>query len=101
MGLSHGKRLRQVQVALSLPRVFSGIRVAAVICIGTSTLAAFIGAGELGNPILAGPELEDVRPVLEGAIPAAFFLAALTERPLEGVDRWVLPGHLRSIGLDR
>ena len=76
--------------------MFSGIRTAAVICIGTATPAAFIGAGELGNPIVTGLALDAVGLVLEGAIPAAF-LAALTERPLEGVERLVLPGHLRHL----
>ena len=94
MGLSRGERLRYVYVPLSLPSMLAGIRTAAVISIGTATLAAFIGAGGLGDPIVTGLALNDMSLVLQGAIPAAI-LALVTELAFEGVERVAVPGHLR------
>ena len=95
MGLSSSERLRYVYVPLSLPSMLAGIRTAAVISIGTATLAAFIGAGGLGDPIVTGLALNDMSLVLQGAVPAAL-LALVTELIFEGVERLVEPGHLRS-----
>lgn len=95
MGMSTGEQLRHVYVPLSLPSMLAGIRTAAVICIGTATLAAFIGAGGLGDPIVTGLALNDTGLILQGAVPAAV-LALLTELLFELIERWVLPGHLRQ-----
>jgi len=94
MGLSPRERLRHVYLPLSLPSMFAGIRTAAVISIGTATLAAFIGAGGLGDPIVTGLALNDTKLILQGAVPAAC-LAVLTELAFEGLERWLIPGHLR------
>ena len=94
MGLSKRERLRYIYVPLSLPNILAGIRTAAVISIGTATLAAFIGAGGLGDPIVTGLALNDMSLVLEGAVPAAA-LALITELLFEGLERLVVPGHLR------
>ena len=56
--------------------IFAGIRTAAVISIGTATLAAFIGAGGLGEPIVVGLSLNDTDMIL--GLPAAI-LAILAE----------------------
>jgi osmoprotectant transport system permease protein len=69
----------------------AGIRTAAVIDVGTATLAAFIGAGGLGDPIVAGLALSDVRMILSGAIPAAL-LAIAVDLGLAACERLVTPG---------
>jgi osmoprotectant transport system permease protein len=89
LGLTQREQLRYVLVPLSLPAIFAGIRTAAVISIGTATLAAFIGAGGLGDPIVVGLSLDDVDMILQGAIPAAG-LAILTELGFGGVERWLV-----------
>ncbi|MEZ5549271.1 MAG: glycine betaine ABC transporter substrate-binding protein [Pseudomonadales bacterium] len=94
MGLSDREQLRHVYIPLSLPSMLAGIRTAAVISIGTATLAAFIGAGGLGDPIVTGLALNNVSLILQGAVPAAV-LAVVTELAFEWVERIVLPGHLR------
>jgi osmoprotectant transport system permease protein len=94
MGLTDNEQVRYVFVPLSLPSMLAGIRTAAVISIGTATLAAFIGAGGLGDPIVTGLALNDMGLILQGAVPAAV-LALLTELLFEGVEHAVLPGHLR------
>ena len=95
MGLKPTEELRHVFVPLAMPSIVAGVRTATVICIGTATLAAFIGAGGLGDPIVKGLALNDTRLILEGAIPAAL-VAVLTELVFEQVERWLVPGHLRS-----
>ena len=94
MGMTGSEQLRYVYVPLSMPSMLAGIRTAAVISIGTATLAAFIGAGGLGDPIVTGLALNDAGLILQGAVPAAV-LAILTELGFELVERLVLPGHLR------
>ena len=100
MGLKPAEELRHVFVPLAMPSIVAGVRTATVICIGTATLAAFIGAGGLGDPIVKGLALNDTRLILEGAIPAAL-LAILTELVFEQVERWLVPGHLRSSSAGR
>ncbi|HUO85964.1 MAG TPA: glycine betaine ABC transporter substrate-binding protein [Thermoanaerobaculia bacterium] len=94
IGLSAGQRLRLVFLPLALPNIVAGIRTAAVISIGTATLAAFIGAGGLGEPIVTGLALADTGLILQGAVPAAL-LAVATELAFEAVERFLLPRHLR------
>lgn len=95
MGLTRTQRLRHVFVPLAVPSILAGIRTAAVISIGTATLAAFIGAGGLGDPIVTGLALNDHGLILQGALPAAL-LAIFTEFALEGVERMLSPRHLRA-----
>ena len=99
IGLKPMEELRHVFVPLAMPSIVAGVRTAAVISIGTATLAAFIGAGGLGDPIVKGLSLNDTRLILEGAIPAAL-LAILTELVFEGIERRLTPGHLRTGGVD-
>jgi osmoprotectant transport system permease protein len=73
----------------------AGVRTAAVITVGAATLAAFIGAGGLGEPIVAGLALADTRMILSGALPAAV-LALLVDGVLALVERAVAPAHRRK-----
>ena len=70
----------------------AGIRTAAVINVGTATLAAFIGAGGLGDPIAAGLALSDTRMILSGALPAAV-LALVVDALARRVRAVVRPGR--------
>ncbi|HEU4560612.1 MAG TPA: glycine betaine ABC transporter substrate-binding protein [Longimicrobium sp.] len=94
LGMSPGQVLRHVRLPLAAPLIMAGIRTAAVITVGTATLAAFIGAGGLGDPIVAGLALTDTRMILSGAIPAAL-LALLVDAALALCERWVTPGGIR------
>ncbi len=95
MGLKPGEQLRHLYLPLSLPSMFAGIRTAAVISIGTATLAAFIGAGGLGDPIVTGLALNDTNLILQGAVPAAV-LAIVTELVFEALERWLIPRSLKE-----
>ena len=91
LGMTRAQLLRYVRLPLAAPVIMAGIRTAAVITVGTATLAAFIGAGGLGDPIVAGLALSDTRMILSGAIPAAL-LALLVDGALGAVERLVRPG---------
>ena len=90
LGMTDLQILRQVRLPLAAPVIMAGIRTAAVIDVGTATLAAFIGAGGLGEPIVSGLALSDSRMILSGAIPAAL-LALAVDATLAGVERFVRP----------
>jgi len=96
MGMSSYQQVRHVYLPLALPSILAGIRTAAVISIGTATLAAFIGAGGLGDPIVTGLSLNDTGLILQGAIPAAL-MAVFAELLFEAIERFALPKYLRSI----
>jgi osmoprotectant transport system permease protein len=87
--------LRHVRLPLATPIIMAGIRTAAVINVGTATLAAFIGAGGLGEPIVTGLALSDTRMILSGAIPAAA-LALLVDGVLGWCARAVRPGGFET-----
>ena len=93
LGMTPGQVLRLVRFPLAAPTIMAGVRTAAVINVGTATLAAFIGAGGLGEPIVAGLALSDTRMVLSGAIPAAL-LALIVDGLLALVERRTRPGGL-------
>jgi osmoprotectant transport system permease protein len=90
IGMTPGQTLRYVRLPLAAPVIMAGIRTAAVINVGTATLAAFIGAGGLGEPIVSGLALSDTRMILSGAIPAAI-LALIVDGGLGLLERAVSP----------
>ncbi|HEX4652806.1 MAG TPA: glycine betaine ABC transporter substrate-binding protein [Candidatus Udaeobacter sp.] len=94
LGLSPGARLWEIYLPMASRSILSGIKTSAVINIGTATLAALIGAGGLGEPILSGLNLNDHITILEGAIPAAV-LALLVQWFFDLLDRVLIPKGLR------
>jgi osmoprotectant transport system permease protein len=95
LGMTPAQIRRYVRVPLAVPVIMAGVRTAAVINVGTATLAAFVGAGGLGDPIVAGLALADARMVLSGAIPAAL-LALAADAVLAAAERALTPAALRS-----
>ncbi len=90
LGMTPSQILWRIRLPLAAPIIMAGVRTAAVITVGTATLAAFIGAGGLGRPIVAGLQLADARLILAGAIPAAL-LALLVDGGLYLVSRALRP----------
>jgi osmoprotectant transport system permease protein len=86
LGLRPGQRLLYVELPLALPVILAGVKTAAVMSVGTATIAAFIGAGGYGERITIGLALNDNDMLLAGAIPAAA-LALLTQLLFEGLER--------------
>jgi osmoprotectant transport system permease protein len=95
LGMSGRQILWYVRLPLAAPVIMAGVRTAAVIGVGTATLAAFIGAGGLGDPIVSGLALSDVRMILFGAIPAAL-LAIAIDLALALIEHMVTPVPLRA-----
>ena len=94
LGLEPSARLWKIYLPIASRTILGGIKTSAVINIGTATLAALIGAGGLGEPILSGLNLNDHATILQGAIPAAF-LALLVQWSFDLVDRILIPKGLR------
>jgi osmoprotectant transport system permease protein len=94
LGLSPIARLWEVYLPMASRSMLSGIKTSAVINIGTATLAALIGAGGLGEPIISGLNLNDHVTILEGAIPAAV-LALLVQWCFDLLDHVLIPKGLR------
>ena len=94
LGLSPAARLLQIHLPMASRSILAGIKTSAVINIGTATLAALIGAGGLGEPILSGLNLNDHATILQGAIPAAV-LALLVQSLFDLLDRVLIPKGLR------
>ena len=71
LGLTPRQALGHVQLPLAAPTLLAGVKTAAVINVGTATMAAFIGAGGFGERIVAGLAVNDSAVMLAGAVPAA------------------------------
>ncbi len=97
LGMTPAQVLQQVRLPLAMPFILAGVRTAAVINVGTATLAAFIGAGGLGEPIVTGLQLANNKIILSGAIPAAL-LALLVDGLLGVIEHWTQP---KGLALDR
>jgi osmoprotectant transport system permease protein len=51
MGLTPTQSLFRVEIPLAMPAIMAGVRIATVTTISLATVAAYIGAGGLGDPI--------------------------------------------------
>ena len=92
--LSPWARLTRIRLPMAAPSILAGIQTSAVICVGSATLAALVGAGGLGEPILSGIQLRQTHLILEGAVPAAA-LALLAQKGFDLVEKVVVPRGLR------
>lgn len=100
LGLPPTTRLLRIELPLSSRTILAGIKTSAVINVGTATLAALIGAGGYGQPILTGIRLDDTAIILQGAVPAA--LLALGVQALFGfAEQRLVPKGLRMEPPDR
>ena len=94
LGLSPLARLKLIELPIAMPTILAGIKISAVINIGTATLGAPIGAGGYGQPILTGIRLDDIGLILQGAVPAAA-LALVVQGCFELAERYLVPKGLR------
>src|ERR1700687_639696 len=76
MGMTGGQILWQGELPLAMSVILTGIRVATVISVGVTTIAAAVGAGGLGVYIFRGLRQYDNNLLLAGAVPAALMALA-------------------------
>ena len=95
MGLSPLEKLRKIELPLASRSITSGIKIAAVINVGTATIAALIGAGGFGQPIVVGLNTNKLELVFLGAVPAAL-LALAIHALFELFDRVLIPTGLQD-----
>ena len=86
LGLRRGQALAAIELPMALPTLMAGIKTAAVTNVGTATVAAFVGAGGLGERIVAGLAVNDSELMLAGALPAAA-LALLVQWLFDVLER--------------
>nr|WP_054817357.1 MULTISPECIES: ABC transporter permease [unclassified Paenibacillus] len=101
MGMTDWQILRIIELPLALPVIMAGIRTATISTIGVTTIAAFVGAGGLGEIIFRGVSMLRTELILAGAIPAAL-LAVLADFLLKRLEIRVIPrGMSKRKGLNR
>jgi osmoprotectant transport system permease protein len=94
-GLTSRQILMRIEIPLASPALLTGIRTATIVSIGTATLAALVGAGGYGVPIVSGLSLNDVPTILAGAIPAAV-MACVAHLGFDLLGRIIIPAGLRG-----
>lgn len=94
IGLTDWQILMRVEIPLAMPIILAGFRTAAVIVIGTATIAALIGAGGFGDPIFRGVATVNSNLILLGAIPAAL-LAVITDKLISIAENLLVSKGLR------
>lgn len=97
MGLTNRQILFLVELPLAVPIIMAGVRTATVIAIGTATLASFIGAGGLGEPIITGITLLNMYMILSGVIASAA-LAIIVDNLLGLLEKWATPNTGKQPG---
>ena len=95
IGLTGTQILFKVQLPIALPVIMAGVRVAAVTSVGLMTMAAFIGAGGLGNLVFSGIRTMNNVQILAGAIPACI-LALIVDAILGYIEKKVTPKSARK-----
>jgi osmoprotectant transport system permease protein len=83
VGMNRAQQFLQVELPLALPVILAGVRISAVINVGTAAIGAVAGAGGLGGPIIAGLVRFNPSYVLQGALATA--LLALSVDALFGL----------------
>jgi osmoprotectant transport system permease protein len=95
MGMSPLQRLSRVEIPIALPVIVAGVRIAVVINIGVTAIAAYIGAGGLGTFISRGISQSDVRQLITGAVTLGL-LAVTADYALLLLQRRITPRGLRA-----
>ncbi len=68
MGMSRWDRLFSIELPLSFPMIFTGIRIATVTAVGIAVFATSVGGGGLGSVINKGIRTQNMRLILSGTL---------------------------------
>jgi len=95
MGMTKRQVLFQVQIPLATPVIMAGIRISAVTAVGLMTIAAFVGAGGLGQLIYMGLQTNNYTMVIAGAIPACI-LALVMDLVIGILEKVTVPKGIKK-----
>jgi osmoprotectant transport system permease protein len=94
VGMTSWQRLSLVEVPIAMPLLLGGLRGAVLQVVATGTVAAYVGLGGLGRPLLDGLRVTDY-PQVAGAALVVALLAVLLDLGLAALQRQVVPRGLR------
>jgi osmoprotectant transport system permease protein len=94
MGMSTLQVMLGIELPLSTPVIATGVRVAAIEVVATSTLAAYVSYGDLGTYVIAGLDTNDTVEAFCGALLVAL-TAAVVAVVFGRIQRLVTPAPLR------
>ena len=77
MGLTRHQRLLRVELPLAAPVILTGIRLSAVISLGTATIGSTVAARTLGEVIISGLLTNNTAFVLQGGLIVGLFAGLL------------------------
>lgn len=86
MGLTPRQRLWQVDLPLALPVILGGMRLTAVISLGTATIGSTVAARTLGEVIIAGLLSSNTAFVLQGGLVVGI-IAVLIHEGFQALER--------------
>jgi osmoprotectant transport system permease protein len=96
MGLRPSQAIARVEIPVAMPVIAAGLRTTVVQVVATATLAAFIGAGTLGLPVIVGFGLQDEGQLFGGAVLVAV-LCLMAEGLMAIVERLLTPRGLKEL----
>jgi len=97
MGMNAVQVMLGVEVPLALPVVATGVRVAAIEVVATSTLAAYVSYSDLGTYVIAGLDTNDTVEAFCGGL-LVVLTAALVAVVFARLQRLATPRPLRRDG---
>lgn len=97
LGMTPKQRLARVEIPLAIPVVMAGVRIAVVMNIGITAIAAYIGAGGLGVFISRGISQSDPRQLITGAIMVSL-LAIASDYALLWLQKRLTPASSSGAG---
>jgi len=96
MGLTPRQTLMRVEIPLAVPAIMAGVRIATVTTISLATVAAYIGAGGLGQPIFDGIQTGFKTEFVAAAV-LAVLLAIIADVLLVLFQRTITPWSRRRM----
>ena len=94
MGLTQNQLLWKVKIPIALPVIMGGIRSSATIIIGSTTVAAVIGGGGLGDFIFIGLKMQKPEMLISGALTVSL-LAIIVDYIMAIIEKKVVPRGLQ------
>ena len=94
MGMTKWQIFRKIELPMALPVIITGIRISAVVTVGTAELAVLVGGKGLGTITFTGVFAQQPLIILQGAAPTAI-LAISLGIALELIENWITPRGLK------